>query len=106
VVAPQTVAEGIRQAGFNPRHAFSHPTDSEMARKKHGFLLFDLPSDHEVDGGLSTECDVIKSILHNRAMGGRVKIIRATTKGTLDSLPRYHSKVQFVHLACHGGLCA
>jgi hypothetical protein len=72
-------------------------------RKKHGFLLFDLPSDHEVEGTLSTECDVVKSIVWNRGLGNRVKTIRATTPASFVAYPTYKFKVQYVHLACHGG---
>ncbi|MFM8279893.1 MAG: hypothetical protein ACKN9R_06070 [Candidatus Limnocylindrus sp.] len=74
-----------------------------MARKRLGFLLFDLPGDHEVESALSTECDTIASILHNRTLATRVKVIRAASESRLKKYPTYKYTVQFVHLACHGG---
>ena len=63
------------------------------------FLLYDLPSDHEVDLNIVTECDVIRSIISNRKQGKKVKVIRAT-----QVLPatRRTNEVTYVHLSGHG----
>lgn len=73
-----------------------------MPRQKYGFLLFDFPSDHEVDLALPTECEVVWALLVNRELGTRVKLIKATTKARLEQLPHYRYAVQFVHVAGHG----
>jgi hypothetical protein len=72
-----------------------------MPRQKYGFLLFDFPSDHEVDLALPTECEVVWALLVNRRLGSRVKLIKATTAKRLEGLPRYRYGVQFVHLGGH-----
>jgi hypothetical protein len=66
------------------------------------FALIDLPSDHEIDGGLVTECQVINTILHNRNIGGRTKTFRATSKENFLTPPRPYNDLGFVHLAAHG----
>jgi hypothetical protein len=73
-----------------------------MPRRKYGFLLFDFPSDHEVDLALPTECEVIWALLINRRLGSRVKLIKASTERRLEKLPRYRYEVQFVHIGGHG----
>jgi hypothetical protein len=73
-----------------------------MPRQKYGFLLFDFPSDHEVDLALPTECEVVWALLINRRLGARVKLIKATTEARLKQLPRYRYAVQFVHVGGHG----
>jgi hypothetical protein len=73
-----------------------------MPRQKYGFLLFDFPSDHEVDLALPTECEVVWALLINRRLGSRVKLIKATTAERLERLPRYRYGVQFVHVGGHG----
>jgi hypothetical protein len=73
-----------------------------MARQKYGFLLFDFPSDHEVDLALPTESEVVWALLINRDFGTRVKLIKATTEARLKKLPSYRYAVQFVHVAGHG----
>ncbi len=73
-----------------------------MARQRFGFLLFDFPSDHEVDLALPTEAEVVWALLINRDLGARVKLIKASTESRLKGLPRYRYAVQFVHVAGHG----
>jgi hypothetical protein len=73
-----------------------------MPRKRYGFLLFDFPSDHEVDLALPTECEVVWALLINRRLGSRVKLIKATTEERLERLRPYKYAVQFVHVAGHG----
>ena len=63
------------------------------------FLLYDLPSDHEVDLNIVTECDVIRSIISNRKQGKKVKVIRASQE--LHPTNRTN-EVKFVHLSGHG----
>lgn len=72
-------------------------------RKKHGYLLFDLPSDYEIEGGLSTECDIINAVVTNIGLGNRSKTIKVATPATFKSVPLYQYAVQYVHLGCHGG---
>ncbi len=76
------------------------PNES-MPRRKYGFLLFDFPSDHEVDFALPTESEVVWALLVNRHLGSRVKLIKATTEERLKRLPRYQYGVQFVHVGGH-----
>ena len=73
-------------------------------RPAFSFLLIDLPSDHEIDNSLSTECQIIGAILHNRRFGSISKTVRTTTVEGFNELPwRPYPKVGFVHLAAHGG---
>lgn len=74
-----------------------------MPKPKLGYLLFDLPSDHEVESALVTECEVIETLLHNKRMGARVKRICVASTERLRRCPTFRYSVQFVHLACHGG---
>ena len=50
-----------------------------MAKRKIGYLIFDLPSDHEVEESLSTECDSIQAIISNKGMAARVKRIKVAS---------------------------
>lgn len=74
-----------------------------MSKPKLGYLLFDLPSDHEIEASLATESKVIEAIIHNMNLKAHVKRICVASKDKLLSYPTYKYKVQFVHLACHGG---
>jgi hypothetical protein len=74
-----------------------------MAKKKMGYLIFDLPSDHEVEESLSTECDTIQAIISNKGMSARIKRIKVASTERFKAYPTYKYQVQFVHLACHGG---
>jgi hypothetical protein len=73
-----------------------------MPRSKLGYLLFDLPSDHEVESSLTTECEMIETIIHNLSMPTRVKRICVASTERFRKYPRYRLNVQFVHLAGHG----
>lgn len=73
-----------------------------QGRPPFSFALIDLPSDHEIDGGLVTECQVISAILHNRGLGSRTKTLRATSEANFLNLPRPYNELGFVHLAAHG----
>ena len=68
------------------------------------YLLLDLPSHHEVESVLATECDSIRGILANKLRGPKVKHVRATTReGLNETVPRSpYPYVKYVHLACHG----
>jgi hypothetical protein len=70
-------------------------------RKPLRFLLLDLPSDHEIDSGLATECTTIAALLHNRGLGSRLKHLRISTKASFSSLPYYAYDPKFIHLSCH-----
>ena len=68
------------------------------------YLLLDLPSHHEVESVLATECDSIRGILANQFRDRKVKHVRATTReGLQETVPqRPYLHVKYVHLACHG----
>ena len=66
------------------------------------YLLFDLPSDHEVEENVVTECDVIRAIVSNKGQGKKVKVDRATTKARFTRGRRSTQSVKYVHLAGHG----
>jgi hypothetical protein len=74
-----------------------------MSKPKLGYLFFDLPSDHEIESSLATECEMIEDLLHNRELHARVKRIRVASSDRLRREPTYRYDVQFVHLSCHGG---
>ena len=68
------------------------------------FLLYDLPSDHEVEQNIVTECDVIRAIISNKDQGKKVKVIRATNRDSFlrrTTNPR-PKEVKYVHLSGHG----
>lgn len=74
-----------------------------MVKKKIGYLLLDLPSDHEVEESLSTECATIQAIISNKGMSARLKRIKVASPERFMEYPTYKYQVQFVHLACDGG---
>lgn len=72
-------------------------------RPKYSFFLLDTPSDHEIDGRLSTECQIISSILHNRGFKAVVKTETISSKSRfLDRRWGPYNGVGFVHVAGHG----
>jgi hypothetical protein len=72
-------------------------------RPPFSFFLFDLPSDHEVDQGLSTECEVIRAILSNRGFHSVTKTARISSLERFQEEPlRAYQKVGYVHLSAHG----
>lgn len=73
-----------------------------MPKPQYGYLLFDLPADHEVESALATECKVIETLLHNMEMKARVKRVCVASANRFKKYPTYRYRVQFVHLACHG----
>jgi hypothetical protein len=74
-----------------------------IGRPPFTFFLIDLPSDHEVDQGLTTECEVIRAILSNRGFQSITKTARLTSVARFRSeVFKPYSKVGFVHLATHG----
>jgi len=68
---------------------------------KPGFLLIDLPSKHEIVHSLSTECDVVEAILHNRGLAKRITHMRLASAKELDGKTPARVDVRFVHLAGH-----
>ena len=75
------------------------------------YLLFDFPSDHEVEGLLATECDVIRTLIANKGHGKNVKVVRATTFEGITTEPQFRNRsklpakpyhVKYVHISCHG----
>jgi hypothetical protein len=81
-----------------------HEMRSKMAgRPPFSFVLIDLPSDHEVDQGLSTECEVIRAILSNRGFHSITKTARISSVERFRTEPlRPYPNVGYVHLATHG----
>lgn len=72
-------------------------------RPPFSFYLIDLPGDHEVDEGLSTECEVIRAILSNRGFRSVTKTARITTARRFKTFAwKPYSGVGYVHLATHG----
>lgn len=78
-----------------------------MATKKRGrphfgYFIFDCPSDHEIDGALVTESDVIRSVIWNKNLGGRLKGLRLTTADSFkNARERIYTGVRYVHLGGH-----
>ncbi len=70
----------------------------------YNYLLLDLPSHHEVEWVLATECDSIRGILANKLRGPKVKHVHATTQeGLQKTVPqRPYLHVKYVHLAPAG----
>lgn len=68
------------------------------------YLLLDLPSDHEVEDNIVTECDVIRAIVSNKNQGKKVRTFRATTAPSFTGTRRgtKYVSVEYVHLAGHG----
>jgi hypothetical protein len=82
-----------------PGHKSAAP---KKGRPAYGFLLLDLPSDHEIEGNIVTECQAIRAILHNRGLGAMAKIITATTTDGLEKVrAQRYSRLGFVHVAAH-----
>ena len=74
-----------------------------MSKPALGYLLFDLPGDHEIESSLATQCMVIESLIHNLGRKARVKRVCVASTARFKTYPTYKYGVQFVHLACHGG---
>lgn len=75
----------------------------QQGRPKYGFLLFDCPSDHEIEGSLVTECEVIKAVLSNRKLGSQLKVLRCASTDAFNNLPQKpYTGIRFVHLGGHG----
>jgi hypothetical protein len=72
-------------------------------REGYGHLLFDFPSDHEVDAILPTACETIRAVLCNRTLKSRLKIHRCSSINSFRKLgkPSYQA-IRFVHLSGHG----
>jgi len=74
-----------------------------MARKKIRFMMLDLPDDDEVDGFLSSECEIVKAILASRGLASRVKHYRFSSLESVERPPVYEYDPKFVHVSGHGG---
>ena len=67
------------------------------------YLLLDMPSDHEIEGFVMTECDVIRALLVNKGVGKNVKLIKVTTEESLKNVPHNPYKgIRYVHMSSHG----
>ncbi|WP_162800717.1 hypothetical protein [Acidibrevibacterium fodinaquatile] len=81
----------------------SLPNIAERGRPPYGFVLLDCPSDHEIDGNLVTECQVVQSLLSNRRLGSATKLIRVTSySGFRNSNWKTYNAIGFLHVAGHG----
>lgn len=72
-----------------------------MGRQSVRYLLLDLPSDHEIEGSLSTECDILYAMLANQELEGVTKHVRVARAETLWQLKQYPYEAEIVHLAGH-----
>jgi hypothetical protein len=71
-------------------------------RPSFSFYLIDMPSDHEIDESLVTECQVIKAILHNRNFKSVTKTERITSTERYEGIKWHpYPGLGFVHLAGH-----
>ena len=79
-----------------------------MDRPNIKYLLFDLPSDHEIESNLITEGELIESVLANnrdsksQSLKSKVKRIRIVSTARFAKLGSYSYRPQFVHLCGHG----
>jgi hypothetical protein len=75
-----------------------------VGRPSLSLILVDFPSDHEVDENLSSECELIRSVIHNRGFSSAIKTVRISSVERFEKLKwQSYQKVGFVHLAGHGG---
>lgn len=72
-----------------------------MSRTPLRFLLLDIPGEHEIEGNLATECQVIAAVLANLELDRVTKHIRIASTRTLGNLGPYAYDPQVVHLAGH-----
>lgn len=72
-----------------------------MSRTPLRFLLLDVPGEHEIEGNLATECEVIEAVLANLELDGVTKRIRIASTRKLRTLRPYAYDPQVVHLAGH-----
>ncbi len=72
-----------------------------LGRKPLRYILLDLPSDHEIEGALATECDVLYAMLANHELAAVTKRIRIGRPETLRQLRLGTSGAEFVHIAGH-----
>jgi hypothetical protein len=72
-----------------------------MARPTYKFLLFDFPSDHEVEERLATETDVLHALITNAERGKELKTIRIATPATLKASPATSYSPEIVQLSGH-----
>lgn len=72
-----------------------------MPRESLRYLLLDLPSDHEIEGNLATECDIVYSLLANLELAAVTKRVRIARAQTLKRMRPYPYDAEIVHLAGH-----
>ncbi len=72
-----------------------------MPRTPLRFLLLDVPGEHEIEGNLATECQVIAAVLANWELERATKNIRIASTRKLRNLGPYTYDPQVVHLAAH-----
>ncbi len=65
------------------------------------FLLLDIPGEHEIEGNLATECQVIAAVLANLELNRVTKHIRIASTRKLRNLGPYVYDPEVVHLAGH-----
>lgn len=67
------------------------------------YVLIDLPSAHEIEDRLATECEFIAALLANQGLSGDTRHIKAASRERFDrdtGLPC--PRAEFIHLAGHG----
>lgn len=72
-------------------------------RPKFGYFILECPSDHEIDGWLPSESDVIRAVLTNKSQGSRLKQVTCSTVQSFNNIPnRTYSGARYVHIGGHG----
>ncbi|MDF2434909.1 MAG: hypothetical protein JWP44_4540 [Mucilaginibacter sp.] len=66
------------------------------------FLVIDLPSDHQIENGLTTEGQLIATLLHERGLGDATRLEVVASKERFKSLAKtHHPDAKIVHIAAH-----
>ena len=74
---------------------------STIGRKPLKYILLDLPSDHEIEGDLATECDVLYAMLANHELAAVTKRVRIGRPETLTHMRLSTRRPEVVHIAGH-----
>jgi hypothetical protein len=72
-----------------------------MSRACLKYLLIDLPSDHEIEEGLATECDVLNAMLANNELSGLTKHIKVGRIETFKKMATYPYVAEIIHISAH-----
>lgn len=70
------------------------------------YLLFDVPSDHKIEGALSTECQAAEAIIDNQGMPARVTWDGAAAMDAKNCYKGGHYENHDIYCTNSFGLCA